>query len=202
MVYESIVDLTNQITGNSKKHTGILIDVIAGMMIYLLLANLLPLIPGLTDIQVNNVALFRQPTADFSTTLGLSLAAVIAIQFVSIKEWGILGHIGKYLPLKKVYLGFKKGIGSGFMTLIDVFVGLLDILGEFAKIISLSLRLFGNMYAGAVLMMIIFGAIAWGLPAVWLGMNIFTGVLQAMVFAVLVGAYYMLVIKNPEESDE
>ena len=86
-----------------------------------------------------------------------------------------------------------------FIALIDFFVGVLDIIGEVAKVISLSLRLFGNMFAGQVLALILLGALAYIVPSVWLAMNLFVGVLQALVFSALVAAYYMLAVKPDEE---
>lgn len=200
LLYEQIVDLINQIT-QSRKHAQRIFPIIGSMLVYLTIANLIGVIPGLTEITYNDSALFRSPTADFNTTFGLAFAAVIILQFVSIKEYGVLGHLGKFFKFKEVYQGFKKGLSAGLVSLIDFFVGLLDIIGEIAKIVSLALRLFGNMYAGNVLMVIIFGAISVVLPAIWLGMNIFVGVLQAMVFSALVAAYYMLAVK-PETEEE
>lgn len=200
LIYEQIVGLIDQIT-QSKEHSKKLVPVIGSMLVYLTISNLIGLIPGLTDITYNNTPVFRSPTADFNTTFGLALGAIVVLQFISIKDYGVLGHLGKFFKVKEVYQGFKKGISSGLVSLIDFFVGLLDIIGEIAKVVSLALRLFGNMYAGNVLMVIIFGAISIVLPAVWLGMNLFVGVLQAMVFSALVAAYYMLAIK-PETDKE
>lgn len=200
LLYEQIVGLISQIT-QSRKHTERILPVIGAMLVYLVIANLIGLIPGLSEITWNGGPVFSSPTADFNTTFGLALGSVIALQFISIQDYGILGHIGKFLKFKEVYQGFKKGLTSGLEALIDFFVGILDIIGEIAKVVSLALRLFGNMYAGNVLMVIIFGAISVVLPAVWLGMNIFVGVLQAMVFSALVAAYYMLSVK-PESEEE
>jgi F-type H+-transporting ATPase subunit a len=85
------------------------------------------------------------------------------------------------------------------MAIIDFFIGLLDIVGEATKVISLSLRLFGNMYAGQVLAIIILGFFSIVVPSIWLAMNLFVGVLQAVVFASLVASYYMLATAAAEE---
>ncbi len=200
LLYEQVTGLLAQIT-QSKTHAKKILPLVGSMLVYLTIANLIGVLPGLGEITFNGTQVFRSPTADFSTTFGLAFASILVLQFVSIKDYGFFGHIGKFFKIKEVYQGFKQGVSSGFVALIDFFVGLLDIIGELAKIISLALRLFGNMYAGNVLMVIIFGAISVALPAVWLGMNIFVGVLQAMVFSALVAAYYMLSIK-PETAEE
>lgn len=199
-VYDAIEGLLEQIT-DSKEHARTLLPIIGSLLIYLIIANIISLVPGLTSITVDGNSLFQSPTADFNTTIGLSAAAVLIIQIIGIKSNGLFGYIGKFIRIKEVFAGFKKGIGDGFIALIDFFVGLLDIVGEVAKVVSLALRLFGNMYAGNILMVILFGAVAYIVPAIWLGMNIFVGVLQAIVFSSLVAAYYMSVIKteSPEE---
>ena len=86
------------------------------------------------------------------------------------------------------------------MAIIDFLIGLLDIISEFAKVISLSLRLFGNMYAGEILASILLGAFALMVPAPWLAMNLLVAVIQAIVFGSLCAAYYTLAVQNDEES--
>lgn len=199
MIYEEILGLVNQITNNSRKHTERLFPIIAAILVYLLFANIMTTLPGIGEITFGGVSLFRAPTTDFNTTIGLALGAVLVLQWVSIKKSGLLGHLGNYFKFKELIAGFKQGIGQGLVAMIEFFVGLLDIIGELAKVISLALRLFGNMYAGQVLMIVIFGAVAYILPAVWLGMGLFVAILQAMVFAALVAAYYMLLYPEADE---
>jgi len=199
MLYESIASFIDQITGDRKRSLEIF-SIIATIFVFVGISNLIGLIPGLTSIQVGGKSLFRTPTADFNTTFVLAAGSVLILQFVSIKEWGLFEHLNKFVKVKDVYKGFKSGLKSGVMSLIDFFIGLLDIVGEIAKIFSLSLRLFGNMYAGEVLMIIIMGGLAYVVPSIWLSMNLLVGVIQALVFGALVTAYYMLAIK-PDESE-
>lgn len=199
IIYEGIAGFIDQITGN-RERTNKIFPIIATIFIFVGISNLIGLIPGLTSIKIGEVALFRSPTADFNTTFVLALGSVLVLQLVSIKEWGLLEHINKFVKVKDVYRGFQKGLKSGMMSIIDFLIGLLDIIGEFAKIFSLSLRLFGNMYAGEVLMVIIMGGLAYVVPSLWLSMNVLVGVIQALVFGSLVVAYYMLAIK-PDDNE-
>ncbi|MCB9805553.1 F0F1 ATP synthase subunit A [Candidatus Nomurabacteria bacterium] len=201
MVYEGLLDLVSNITQDSRR-TKMVFPVIGSMMIYLILANLIDLTPGLPDIEYNGAGIFSSPTADFNTTFGLALASVIIINFISMREWGFFSYLGNFFKFKDVYLGFRKSIGDGFIAIIEFLIGLLDIVGEATKVISLSLRLFGNMYAGKVLTIILFSGIAFIIPSVWFAMNLFVGVLQGIVFASLVAAYYTLAVKPPEPSGE
>lgn len=201
MVYESIFGLVEQITG-SKKMAENIFPVIATILVYFAVANVISLIPGLTDITYNGVAVFRTPTSDINTALGVSIASVIALNLISLKDFGLVDYIGVYLPIKNIFKGFKKSFMDGFVALVDLFVGVLNVVGEVAKIISLSFRLFGNVYAGQVLAIIIMGAFAWALPAVWTIMSGFTGLLQGMVFASLVAVYYTLALKPSDDSSQ
>ncbi len=200
MLYESIFSLIQQITG-SKKMAEKIFPVIGTILVYFAVSNVISLIPGLTDISYKGVALLRTPTSDINTALGVSVAAVLSLNVISLVEWGILDYLGTYLPLRNIFRGFKKSFMDGFVALVDLFVGVLNIIGELAKVISLSFRLFGNIYAGQVLAIIIMGAFAYVLPAVWSAMSGFTGLLQGMVFASLVAVYYTLSIKPEDLSD-
>lgn len=197
VLYESIISFVNQITGSSKKSEPI-IPIIATLFVFLGIANLIGLVPGLTSITIGDVPLFRSPTADFNLTFTLALGAVVAIQFASIKKNGVFKHIDQYLRFGHVFNSFRQGIKKGVMSIIDFGIGILDIIGEIAKIVSLSLRLFGNIYAGEVLAVILIGAFAWFVPATWTAMNILVGVIQALVFGSLVTAYYTLATSNDE----
>lgn len=201
MVYESIVGLIQQIAGN-REHAEKIFPLIATILVYFAVANVIAIIPGLTDFTYNGVAILRTPTSDFNTALGVSLAAVVVLNYISLREYGILGYLGNFFQVKAVVNGFRKSVMDGFIGLVQAFVGLLDIIGEIAKVVSLSFRLFGNVYAGQVLAIIIMGSVAYGLPTLWTIMSGFTGILQGMVFASLVAVYYTLALKPVEESTE
>ena len=81
------------------------------------------------------------------------------------------------------------------MKLIDFFVGVLDMVGEVAKSLSLSLRLFGNMFAGDLLMGVFFGLFALVLPAAWTVMSLFSGGIQALVFGALSASFCASALK-------
>ncbi|MFH1890514.1 MAG: FoF1 ATP synthase subunit a [Candidatus Kuenenbacteria bacterium] len=197
ILYEGMHSFIGQLTG-SKKHTKAIFPLIAAIFIFIGFSNLIGLIPLLTSITYKGAALFRTPTNDFNTTFSMALGVVILAQITSIRDWGLLGHLGKYFKFKEVYLGFKKSMTDGMTAIIDFFIGILDIVSEVAKTISLSLRLFGNMYAGNVLTVVIFSGLAYGLPSVWLAMNLLVAVVQTIVFGSLAAAYYMVAVK-PEE---
>lgn len=194
-IYEMILDLMTQVIG-SEKRAKIALPIVGSIMLYIGLANLIPLIPGISALKFGEYHLLRPATADFNTTFGLALAVVITTQLIGIKEWGFFTFLSRYFPLHEVWHGFKKGVGAGFEAIIHLFVGLLELIGEAAKAISLSMRLFGNIFAHEVLTIVIIGAFAYVLPVVWMGFGILVGVVQAMVFGILVSIYYGMVIKE------
>jgi len=198
IIYETLYGHIKTLTG-SDHHTKQIFSILGAIFIYIGISNYIGLIPGLTSITFDGVSIFRTPTADFNTTFGLAFGAVVVLHVVSIIDWGFLGHLGKFFKFKEIIQGFKKGVSEGIMAIVDFLIGLLDIIGEIAKVVSLSLRLFGNMYAGEVLMIIIMGAFAYILPSIWLAMGLLVGIIQAIVFGSLVTAYYMLSIKTAEE---
>lgn len=194
---ESFLNLLEQITG--KRETAKqLLGIVGAIFLYMGVSNLILLIPGVSSFSYNGVSIFRTPTNDFNTTFSIALAVIIWTNVMSIKVFGIFGHLGKFFKFKDVYLGFKKSIGDGMLSIIDFLIGLLDIISEVAKVVSLSLRLFGNMYAGEVLAAILLGAFAILVPAPWLAMNLLVGVLQALVFGALTAAYYTLAVEVAE----
>lgn len=187
--YEVIFDLINQVTGNPLV-TNKIFPLVASLLVFVLLSNLEGLIPGINEITWKGVPMFRSPTTDFNTTFGLALAFLLLIQVESIKSSGIFGYIGKFFQFKQVWVAFRSSIKEGFIAIIMFAIGILDIVSEIAKVVSLSLRLFGNMYAGQVLATVILAGFAYGLPALWMSLNVLSAVVQTVVFALLVTAYY------------
>jgi F-type H+-transporting ATPase subunit a len=185
------------------KKVGIqLLPLIGAIFVFFGVSNIITLIPGVTSFTYNGLPMFRTPTNDFNMTFSVALAIIILTQYASMRHFGIFGHLGKFVKIKQVYLGFKKGIGAGMMEVVNFFLGLLDIISEFAKVFSLSLRLFGNMYAGDILAALLMGAIAVAVPAILIGFNLMVGIIQALVFGALTAAYYGLAIMKEEAEPE
>jgi F-type H+-transporting ATPase subunit a len=198
MTVDSFLTLLEQITGNRKAAESLL-PLVGAIFLYFGLSNIVGLIPGVTSLTYNGVPMFRTPTNDFNMTFSVALAVVIITHVASLKAFGLFGHLGKFFKFKDVVKGFKEGIGPGILSIIDFLIGLLDIISEVAKVVSLSLRLFGNMYAGEVLAAILLGSFALFIPAPWLAMNLLVGILQALVFGALTAAYYALAVQKEEE---
>jgi F-type H+-transporting ATPase subunit a len=196
--YELLEGLFEQLTGD-KTQAKIVIPTVGSILVFIGLSNFLGHIPGLSSITLGEHHLFRSATSDFNTTFSIALIAVIGIQIIGFKQNGFLGYLGHFFKFKDVYLGFKKGLGEGAISLITFFVGILELFSELIKVISLSLRLFGNIFAGKIIMSILISSFAYILPSVWLGMEFLVAVVQALVFSSLITVYYTLVLKHEEK---
>lgn len=148
---------------------------IATFFLFILLGNWFGLLPGVGTIGIIEkehhafIPLFRGATADLNITLALALCSVALIQYVGMKNLG-LGYFKKFID---------------FSNPIKFFIGILESVAEFAKILSFSFRLFGNIFAGEVLLTVMAFLVPLAVPIPFLGLEIFVGVVQALVFSML-----------------
>ena len=151
------------------------------------------------------VPFLRSGTADINTTLALALIAVIGSNIFGIMAIGVWKIFNKYVNLKA--LGSIPGKIRRDPTILLVapitfFVGILELIGEFAKIASLSFRLFGNVFAGEVLLLSMGAILAYGLPVPFLFLEVFVGVIQALIFSMLVLVYFTIAAQDHDAHDE
>ena len=123
------------------------------------------------------VPIFRGANTDLNTTLAIALVAMAFVELWGIRANGFFGYAGKFLSVGKLARG---QIGAG---LIDLFVGFLETIAEIARVVSFTFRLFGNMFAGEVLLAVIVFLVPWSLVLVFYGLELFVGFVQALVFA-------------------
>ena len=174
LVIDSLLDLTAQVVGD-RMQASRFFPLAATIFLFILLNNWIGVLPGTGSIGFYEggefVPFFRSANADLNTTLALALIAVLAIQLFAIQKLGFFGHIGKYF-------NFTHGP-------IHFFVGLLELVGEFARVLSFSFRLFGNVFAGEVLLIIIMSLVPVLVPLPFIFLEYFVGFIQALVFAML-----------------
>lgn len=166
---------------------------IAITMFFLVLATYwISILPGVGSIKWDGVLLFRGLPADLNFTFALAIITIVASQVFAITRHGFFGNIGRYVknPLRDP---------------ISAFEGILEFVGEFSRLIALSFRLFGNAFAGEVLLMVIsvlasyFATIA--LPF-FMGFELFIGFIQAYVFYVLTVIFTSLAVAVHGGHDE
>ena len=205
---EAILEMLYSLTeGSAGKWAKLIFPWFATIMIYVLLANLLKLIPGFESIGVLHHAhgeghakellagnwylftadkgeyilapFFRGFSVDLNFTASLALISVVMIQVIGFRAQG-WGYLSKFFNTRRM---FK----VPFFGAMDFLVGLLELISELSKILSFAFRLFGNMFAGIVLVAIVAGLLGKIsiLPAMVMMFELFVGVIQAFVFGML-----------------
>ena len=144
------------------------------------------------------IPMFRAPTTDLNVTIALALVAVIMTQYFGVKALGI-GYFGKFIAVGGIVRAFtKKGLGcagrfAAFgMGLIDTFIGVVETISEIGKIVSFSFRLFGNIFAGEVLLGVMAFLIPYIISLPFYGLELFVGFVQALVFMMLSVAFFVV----------
>lgn len=215
-LFEIIVDgalnLADQVT-NDRKLTLKIFPLSISVFFFVLINNWLGILPGGGSVgQVVSehgenilVPFLRGGTADINTTLALAIIAVVGANIFGIISIGGWKMFNKYVNLKALGQIFTKVRHEPTVLLvapITFFVGILEIIGEFAKIASLSFRLFGNVFAGEVLLASMAALVAYAVPVPFLFLEILVGVIQALIFAMLTLVYFTISSQDHEEHDE
>ncbi len=144
--------------------------------------------------------MFRSAATDMNTTVALALVSVLLTQYFGVWALG-LPYFGKFVAVSRVVkafttsgLGCAGRIGTFLMGIIDIFVGLIEVVSEFGKIISFSFRLFGNIFAGEVLLGVVGFLIPYLVSLPFYGLELFVGFVQALVFMMLSVAFFLVAI--------
>lgn len=159
---------------------------------FIMFNNWAGMLPGVGSITYHGEPLLRAWTSDLTGNLALAITCIILIQIYTLKELKIGGYLKHYFSDKP-------------WNPINLFVGLLEVLGEFTRIASLSLRLFGNVFAGEVLLLVLAAITGFLSPMATLPfilMELFVGFIQAFVFTTLVIVYLTLAVAHHEDGDE
>lgn len=161
------------------------------MFFFVLINYWISILPGVDSIRIDGVPVIRSLMADLNFTFALALITIVTVQVYAFKYLGVYGNAHRYFRNP-----FKDPIGA--------FEGILELIGEFSRGVALSLRLFGNAFAGEVLLIVIafltsyFAAVT--LP-VFMAFELFIGFIQAYVFFVLTLIFTALAVAHHGPSD-
>lgn len=182
-------DLVSSLSGDK---TAIFLPIVASFFFFIMLGNYFGLVPGVGTIgfyQIENghsifVPFFRSINSDLNTTLALALVSVITTHYLAIKYLGLGGYLGKFFSLNPIFL----------------FVGLIELVGEFTKIASLSFRLFGNIYAGETVLATASSKLfAFIVPIPFYFLELIVGFVQALIFAILTLVFMVILTEKHAE---
>lgn len=233
---EAILNLCESVAGSRARK---FFPVVATIFLFIVVSNLLGLIPGFGPIGTitleegqpppkglitfDSPMIFaanekeegrppllapfvRAPSTDVNFPLAFALISVLLTQFYGMQALGILGYWGKFFNFKRLgafFFGLVRGKAKTsdlLYGLLDVFVGLIEFISEMGKILSFTFRLFGNIFAGEVLLLIM-SFLFLALPLVFYGLEVFVGVIQGFVFGVLTLAF-MTIATTPHAGEE
>jgi len=212
VIYEGALSLVDQVT-NDRKISVKIFPLVFSLFVFILVNNWLGLLPVLGSIgmvvkdgtTLSFVPFLRSGTADINTTLALAIVFVLGSNFFGILSVGAWKMFNKYVNLKALGTIFTKVWKDPAVLIvapISFFVGLLEIIGEFAKIASLSFRLFGNVFAGEVLLASMAAIFAYVVPGPFLFLEVFVGLIQALIFALLATVYFTIAAQDHSEEEE
>lgn len=148
--------------------------------LFIAVSNWSGLIPG-----VGRVHEFRAPTSDVNVTVGLALVAFVYFHYQGMRALGIGGYFGKFFTLKDGPVG--------------LFVGLIEFFLEFVKPLTLAMRLFGNIYGGELALAVVTTITIAYVPIALYGLELFVGLMQGIIFSVLVLVFTMLAMEGHHE---
>jgi len=170
---ETFLNFCDGIT-NSRKKTLEIFPFAMTLFLLIWACNLLELVPGLGVFPI-----LRSPSSDLNFTFGLAAMSMVYVNYLALKNLGAGKYLGKFFNFKSPVL---------------TFVGLLELMGEVTRVISLAMRLFGNLFAGEVLLMVVSSGIHWSLaylvPLPFLALETLVGFLQAFIFSSLIVVFY------------
>ncbi len=186
--------MTGIISQSSTRWRGY-VGLILGFFLTILVANWIGLLPGVGTIGITHIdpsgheaviPIVRPASADLNFTLGLAIVAFVMFIYWGIKANGARGYLKELLgePLYMAPLMFP-----------------INLISELSRLISLSMRLFGNVFAGEVLLATMIALAPILIPAVFLGLEILFGFVQALVFALLAMTYIATAIAEHHTAD-
>lgn len=177
LIFESLFNFFSSITEN-KEITKEIFPLSATLFILILFCNLLEMLPG-----VGVFRFLRSPSSDLNFTIPLAFISVLYLNFLAFKKLGI--------SYSKKFLNFKNPI--------LFFIGILEGVSEISRILSLAIRLFGNLFAGEVLLIVISCLFSYVLPLPFLALELLVAFIQALIFSSLITIFYATAVQHVHE---
>lgn len=187
-LFESLYDTTVEVIGD-KKIAHKVLPLAITIMFFFMINNWLGLLPIVGSVTYNDVPLLRGVAADLNATLAIAVISMVTAQLWAIKRRGFFGNAGRYFI-------------SPFKDPLHFFIGILEFIAEFSRTAALSLRIFGNVFGGEVLLIVIAYLTSYAAPLalpVFYVLELFVGAVQAYVFFMLTIAFISLGLPNPDE---
>lgn len=184
-LFEYLYDFMTETLGNrslARRYFPLLLTI----FLFIFTANVLEFTPGIGSIRVfeggESVPLLRSVNTDLNMTLALTVIVVIAIEIAGVAALGFFRYAGKFI---------------NFSSPLNFIVGLIELASEISRLISFSFRLFGNIFAGEVLLAVVGFFVPYVLPVPLMAFELFVGFIQAVVFAMLTLFFIKMAVTDP-----
>ncbi len=208
-IFEGALNFMESITGD-RKQARKFFPIVFTIFIFVILSNWIEVIPGLGTIGIWEehggktilVPFIRSASADLNVTLAIAIVSVISTQIFGIMAIGFGKYGKKFLPfggLFKIKYGFLPV--PSFNGFVMFFAGFLELIAELAKFISFSFRLFGNIFAGEVLLTVVSFLVPYIVPLPFLFLEFFVGFIQALVFSMLTLVFLKMAVTEHEHEE-
>src|SRR3989338_5144254 len=211
IIVDGALDLCDQVT-NSRTLSIKIFPIAISVFFFILINNWFGILPfggfGLIEEGEHGLAFIpyvRGGTADINTTVALAIMAVFGANLFGVFSIGLWKTFNKYVNivvLGGIFTKIRHEPTIIIVAPITFFVGLIEIVGEFAKIASLSFRLFGNVFAGEVLLVSMAALVAYAVPIPFLFLEILVGLIQALIFSILTVVYFTIGASDHDHEDE
>lgn len=190
----------DQVTGN-RKNTLRFLPIVGSVFFFILLSNWLGLLPGTGSILWRHEPLLRPANTDLNLTVAMAVVAVISSHLFGFLTVGVFTHLNKFIQIGTFFKSLTKGPVAILTAVIELGVGLIEIVSEFAKVVSLSLRLFGNIFAGEVLLTVMASLVGLLVPTPFMLLELLVGIIQAAVFTMLTLVYLTVATAEPQAAE-
>ena len=205
---EFMLGYADQVTQDRAKSRKFL-PLVGTLFLFILACNWMGILPGVGSVwrtielhgHVENAPIFRPANADLNLTLAMALLTVITSHLVGMIAVGFFAHWNRFIALGTVVKGFRKGGINIMVGVVEAAVGVIELVSEVAKVVSLSLRLFGNIFAGEVLITVMFSLVAYVVPLPFTALELIVGMVQATVFSMLALVYLTILSEKPHGDD-
>jgi F-type H+-transporting ATPase subunit a len=183
-VYEALENFALSLGGETARPY---VPVFAGFFLFILISNWFGLIPITGKLEF-----LRAPTSDVNVTIGLALTSFVFFEYQGFRKLGVRGYLGKFFPIG----AFRDGIGAGLLAM---FVGFIEFFLEFIKPVTLSMRLFGNIFGGEIALGVLTALTIAIIPVGMLGLELLLNFVQALIFSTLTLMFTLIAIESHEE---
>lgn len=210
IVLETMLGYFDQVT-KSREASKRFLPLVGSLFVFILLSNWMGLLPGTGSIgvwqvvhgELELVPVLRPAASDLNLTLAMALLSIVTSHALGMMAVGFFVHWNRFIQLGSLWRALRTLQPIKILVaLIEFTVGLLEIVSELAKVLSLSLRLFGNIFAGEVLMTVIASIAAFIVPMPFMLLEVLVGIVQATVFSMLTLVYLTVLTEKPHGEHE